>query len=83
MIFSFTKSKLVYSFESLSLKSMQGHGALYLTIKFEMDDVGGLYDFNGKDQKGEGKDDFKKIIADTLKCFASIQTSIFSNISLS
>lgn len=34
-------------------------------------------------RKVKGKDDFKKIVADTLKCFASIQTSSLSNISLS
>jgi SWI/SNF-related matrix-associated actin-dependent regulator of chromatin subfamily A member 5 len=33
-------------------------------IKFKMDDTAGLYDFDEKDEKGEGKDDFKKIIAD-------------------
>ena len=30
--FSFTNSMLVYSFESLSLKSMHGSGVLYLTM---------------------------------------------------
>ena len=29
-----------------------------------MDDTAGLYDFDEKDEKGEGKDDFKKIIVD-------------------
>ena len=32
MIFSFTKFKLVYSFESLSLKPMQGTGVVHFTL---------------------------------------------------
>ena len=32
MIFSFKNSMLVYSFESLSLKPVQGNGVVYLTI---------------------------------------------------
>ena len=32
MIFSFTKFKVVYGIESLSLKLIQGNGVLYLTV---------------------------------------------------